>query len=138
MNGTCALCSVTAELIDSHFLPAALYKEMNDPAGPIKNMNAVTPKGTYQSGEQFHMPLLCQDCEIRFQQGGENRTLAMRYRSDGTYPLRELLRQSKSIYSNEGTSVYDAVAIADIKTDHLIYFAASIFWRAGVTSGLSL
>ena len=71
-------------------MPAALYQEMNDPNGPIKNMIVVTTRGTFQSAEQFHMPLLCQACEIRFQKGGENWTLENRYRSDGSFPLRDL------------------------------------------------
>jgi hypothetical protein len=51
MTGTCALCGNTATLIDSHFMPAALYQEMNDPNGPIKNMIVVTTRGTFQSAE---------------------------------------------------------------------------------------
>jgi len=134
MNGTCALCNCSAKLIDSHFLPAALYQEMNDPTGPIKHMIVVTPKGTFQSGEQFHMHLLCQTCEERFQTNGENWTLATRYRSDGTFPLRDLLRQSQPSNSTAETSVYEATSIAALEVDRLVYFAASILWRAGITA----
>jgi hypothetical protein len=78
------------------------------------------------------MPLLCQACEIRFQQGGENWFLAMRYRSDGAFPLRDLLKGATPLSSNGGTSVFDARSIGGVEVDKLLYFAASIFWRAGI------
>jgi hypothetical protein len=133
MHGVCALCGQAAALIDSHFLPAALYQEMNDPTGPIKSMVVVTPDGTFQSGAQFHMHLLCMECEIRFQQGGEAWTLRMRYRSDETFPLRDLLLKSSPSNSNAETRIYEATTVADLEIDQLVYFAASILWRAGIT-----
>lgn len=134
MTGTCALCGLNATLIESHFLPASLYQEMNDPTGPIKNMIVVTTDGTFQSPEQFSTPLLCQQCEIRFQQGGENWTLANRYRSNGTFPLRDMLlagTPERVIDSN--TRVYEADKVSGVNTEQLLYFTASLFWRAGVT-----
>lgn len=132
MTGNCALCGNVETLIDSHFMPAALYQELNDPAGPIKHMIVVTQKGTFQNPEQFHMPLLCQACEIRFQQGGEHWVLEMRYRSDGTFPLRDLLRGATRVSSNKETSVFDARPINGLDVDRRLYFAASIFWRSGI------
>jgi hypothetical protein len=134
MTGACALCGNTDSLIDSHFMPAALYQEMNDPKGPIKNMIVVTPQGTFQSPEQFHMPLLCQACEIQFQKGGENWTLANRYRSDGSFPLRDLLLSSTPETEREdGIKIYEARKVSGLMVDQLVYFAASLFWRAGIT-----
>lgn len=133
MQGTCALCGNTDTLIDSHFMPAALYQEMNDPKGPIRNMIVVTASGTFQSPEQFHMPLLCQACEIRFQKGGENWTLANRYRADGSFPLRDLLlRSTPETQRNDGTSIYEAGKVTGLMVEQLLYFAASLFWRAGI------
>ena len=134
MAGNCALCGNYGTLIDSHFMPAALYQELNEPAGPIQNMIVVTRKGTFQSPEQFHMPLLCQACEIRFQQGGENWVLAKRYRSDGSFPLRDLLQAATPVDSNGTSSVFDARSVTGVDVDRLLYFAASIFWRAGIAN----
>ena len=53
MTGSCALCGNYGTLLDSHFMPAACYPELNDPAGPIKHMIVMTRKGTFQSPEQF-------------------------------------------------------------------------------------
>lgn len=105
---------------------------MNEPTGPIQNMIVVRRDATFQSGEQFVMPLLCQACEIRFQQGGEDWVLGMRYRSDGSFPLRDLLVSAKAVDNNADSSVYDASAIAGIDIEKICYFAASLFWRAGI------
>jgi hypothetical protein len=133
MTGTCALCGNTAPLIDSHFMPAALYQDMNEPNGPIKHMIVVTMLGTFQSAEQFQMPLLCQACEIRFQKGGEDWTLANRYRSDGSFPLRDLLLSSTpETEKGDGTKIFEAANVSGLMIEQLIYFAASLFWRAGI------
>lgn len=133
MTGICALCGNTATLRDSHLMPAALYQEMNDPNGPIKNMIVVTTTGTFQSPEQFQMPLLCQTCEIRFQKGGENGTLANRYRSDGSFPLRDVLLASMPESTrSDRTNIYEAKKVKGLMVEQLVYFGASIFWRAGV------
>jgi hypothetical protein len=132
MIGVCVLCGKTDELLDSHFLPAALYRELNDPGGPIQQMIVITPDGTYQSGDQFSMPLLCQECEIRFQQGGEYWTLTHRWRPDGTYPLRDMLLATAPESSNANVKVYNARSVKGLEPEKLLYFAASIFWRAGI------
>jgi hypothetical protein len=80
------------------------------------------------------MHLLCQQCEIRFQQGGEDWTLAGRYRSDGTFQLRDLLLKSTPSNSKGETSVYEATSIPALDVDRLVYFAASILWRAGASA----
>lgn len=114
-------------------MPAALYQEMNDPKGPIKHMIVVTTSATFQSPEQFQMPLLCQACEIRFQTGGETWTLGNRYRSDGSFPLRELLMSSNpESQEADGTKIYEARKVKGLMVEQLLYFAASIFWRAGI------
>jgi hypothetical protein len=130
----CALCGTIAPLINSHFLPAALYQEMNEPTGSIQNMIVVRKDATFQSGEQFVMPLLCQACEIRFQQGGEDWVLGMRYRSDGSFPLRDLLVSSNAVDSNTDSSVYEVSSVAGLDIAKICYFAASLFWRAGIAN----
>jgi hypothetical protein len=133
MTGKCALCGTNASLIDSHFMPASLYQELLDPNGPIKQMIVLKKDKTHQSSEQFSMPLLCQPCEVRFQQGGENWTLGSRYRSDGSFPLRDMLLRATPIETKpENSRVYAARQVPGIDVEQLIYFAASLFWRAGV------
>lgn len=133
MVGDCALCGNAATLIESHFMPAALYQELLDPTGPIKQMIVLKRDKTHQSGEQFVMPLLCQACEKRFQQGGEDWTLANRYRSDGSFPLRDMLQRATPVEVRQDQSkFYEALKVSGLDVQQLIYFAASLFWRAGI------
>jgi len=133
MTGNCALCGDAATLIKSHFMSAALYQELLDPSGPIKQMIVLKKDKTHQSGEQFVMPLLCQPCEVLFQQGGENWTLANRFRSDGSFPLREMLRRATPVeVRQDGSKIYEAQKVSGLDVQQLIYFGASLFWRAGI------
>ena len=116
-------------------MPAALYQELLEPTDPIKQMIVLKRDKTHQSGEQFAMPLLCQDCEERFQRGGEDWTLANRYRSDGSFPLRDMLQRATpgEIRRDRFRSkVYEALKVSGLDVQQLIYFAASLFWRAGI------
>jgi hypothetical protein len=134
MTGTCALCGTNGTLLDSHFMPRSLYHELLEPGFAIKQIVVLRGDKTNQSAQQFSMHLLCQACEIRFQKGGEDWTLGNRYRSDGSFPLRDLLLNAvPSETKPDGSRVYEARAVAGLAVDQLIYFAASIFWRAGIT-----
>lgn len=134
-TSNCALCTTLAPLIDSHYMPAALYKELNDPGGDIPHMIVVKKNAaTVQNPSQISQPLLCQECEIRFQHGGENWVLARRYRSDGSFPLQKSLNAATPESANDKTRVYDLSTVKDVEIDRLTYFGASIFWRAAATN----
>jgi hypothetical protein len=133
MTGTCALCGLNEPLLDSHFMPRSLYQELHEPNFTIKQMIVLRADKTNQSGQQFSMHLLCQACEIRFQQGGEEWTLGNRYRSDGSFLLRDhLLNASPVEMKPDGSRVFEARTVAGLALDRLVYFAVSIFWRAGI------
>lgn len=132
-TGTCALCHELRPLLDSHFLPAATYKNLLDSNGPIKNM--IVSNGTVASEEskQVSQPLLCKDCEILFQQGGESWVLARRLMPDGKFLLRDILKAATPAQTTKnGDIVYEAASVPDLSPERLVYFAASIFWRGGV------
>jgi hypothetical protein len=74
------------------------------------------------------MPLLCHACEIKFQQGGEDWVLAMRYRSDGSFPLRSLLQAATPISSNKETSIFDARSINGLDVGQLLYISLRAFF----------
>ena len=115
MTGICALCGTNAPLLDSHFMPRSLYQELVEPSFAIKQMIVLKGDKTSQSSQQFSTPLLCQGCEIRFQQGGENWTLANRYRSDGSFPIRDLLLNASPIETKpDGSRVYEARTVAGL------------------------
>jgi hypothetical protein len=115
-------------------MPRSLYQELVEPNFAIKQMIVLKCDKTNQSSQQFSMHLHCQGCEILFQQGGEDWTLANRYRSDGSFPIRDLLLNASPIETKlDGSRIYEARTVRGLAIDQLVYFAVSIFWRAGVT-----
>jgi hypothetical protein len=129
----CALCLLNKPLLASHFLPAAIYKNLIDPTGPIKNMIASNLSKASEESKQVKQYLLCQDCEILFQQGGENWVLGRRLMPNGSFELRDLLRQATPVRTPEGASFFTLNTVPTVDNEQLPYFAASIFWRAAVT-----
>lgn len=127
----CALCLNVRPLLDSHLLPAAVYKNLLDPSGPIRNMIVSNGTTASERSNQVSQHLLCQDCEILLQQGGESWVLAKRLMPDGSFLLRDTLKAATpSRTTGNGDIVYEAATIKDIRAEQLLYFAASIFWRA--------
>ncbi len=129
----CALCLQSKPLLDSHFVPAAIYKNLMDPGGAIKNMIASNRSTASEQSRQVKQYLLCQDCEIRLQQGGESWVLARRFIPNGTFMLRDLLQQSTPAGARNGATFYTLSSVPTIEQPQLLYFGASIFWRAAVT-----
>lgn len=77
-------------------------------------------------------PLLCQQCEKRFDGNGEDWTMKHCYRGRGVFRLRQRLEQSVPIYTdNDGSIVYSASA-SGLDIDRLVYFCTSVCWRASV------
>lgn len=128
----CALCQQNKPLLESHFIPAAIYKNLIDPGGLIKNMVASNRSTASEESKQVKQYLLCQDCEIRFQQGGESWVLARRLMSDGTFLLRDLLQQTTAAGSKNGATFYTLNSVPGIEQERLLYFGVSVFWRAAV------
>lgn len=128
----CALCLESKPLLASHFLPAAIYKNLIDPAGPIKNMIASNLVTASEESKQVKQYLLCQDCEIRLQQGGENWVLGRRLMPNGDFELRDLLRKATPAVTQGDASFFALNTIPSVDKEQLLYFAASIFWRASV------
>jgi hypothetical protein len=131
----CALCLLNKPLLASHFLPAAIYKNLIDPTGPIKNMiasNLSTASTASEESKQVKQYLLCQDCEICFQRGGENWILGRRLMPNGGFELRDLLRQATPVGTQGEASFFALNTVPSFEREQLLYFAASIFWRAAV------
>lgn len=129
---TCALCLQNRPLLASHFLSAAIYKNLIDPSGLIKNMIASNLSKASEESKQIKQYLLCQDCEIRFQQGGENWVLARRLMPNGSFELRDLLQQAAPKGTRDGATFFTLDTVPTLDKEQLLYFAASIFWRAAV------
>lgn len=133
--GKCRLClKEGAELQDSHFFPAAIYKAMREENNPNPHPVVVTPNGAKQTSYQQKAPLLCRDCEQRFSTMGENWTLAHFLRGDGTFALAGILKSHTPVLGALGdqTKIYLTSSIPEIDRNALVYFAASMFWRGSI------
>ena len=130
-TGLCELCHEHSEMQDSHFIPKALYRlllcESRNPNSYLFSTN-----GVRQISRQATQYLLCANCETRFDHNGENWVMRHLYRGRGIFRLRSVLRQSNQVVNHEDTVIYSATSIPEIDIDKLVYFAASIFWRASV------
>lgn len=121
----CALCGKIAALCDSHFLPAGFYRRMNNP-------NLITTHAVRTTSRQARDYILCADCEMRFNQGGENFVLknAANWKN-GKFPLLEQLQSVRPIIQKGDMFGYSGVNL-NIDTNKLAYFAISYIWRAAI------
>src|SRR5664279_1064645 len=131
--GFCALCLQTKQLRDSHLLPAGVLRLLRDDS--LKNPNPFVMSLDYvgQTSCQAKQYLLCQDCEQRLSREGENWTIKHCYHeSDRSFPLRDLLKGETPILSGPSGCAYDASKIVGIDIERLVYFSASVIWRASL------
>jgi hypothetical protein len=130
---TCALCQQTRELQNSHLVPKGLYRLARAREGQ-HNPNPVilTSKVQRQTSYQAVRPLLCAECEQRFNRQGEDWVLKQCYRGYGVFRLRDLLRDSVPLHSNENLRIYNAATVPGVSIEKLVYFCISVFWRASV------
>ena len=131
MVGRCRLCLNDRELLESHFVPKALYRLVRagtKGAHPV----LVSADERRQTSRQAVQKLLCAECEKRFDQNGENWVLRHCYRGRGVFRLRELLNQAAPVHAGEEETIYSAYSVRGLEIDPLIYFCASVVWRASV------
>ena len=130
----CALCHRRLPLCDSHLLPKAIYRLLRKKAtsqGPVHFGDGYS----YSTDKQVTDYLLCLDCEARFQRLGEGWVLRQCYRGESRFRLRSTIQSIAPDRQNADIKVYSLTgnpAITPAESEMLIYFAMSVFWRAGV------
>jgi len=130
-TGHCRLCLQNRLLCDSHLMPRATYGLLRSPNRTNPNPVHITNgKDRVISSRQIKDYLLCEECERRFHSNGEDYVMANCYRGKNKFKLREALLRHIPMTSKLGISVYKAADIPEMDVTRLIYFAASIFWRA--------
>jgi hypothetical protein len=128
--GTCKLCETErVRLLESHLMPAGFFRRL---LSEEKNPHPLllSEKGVRTSSEQVTDNVLCEKCETRFHENGEDYTLRKAADKDGFPLLEELL-----INASGGEKDFRKSTITDspgIKRDQLVYFALSVFWRAAI------
>jgi hypothetical protein len=88
----------------------------------------------YTTAKQFKDYLLGECCEELFRINGEDWVIPNSYRGPGQFAFRDALLRSKPFLEQDDSRVYAAASIPGLDMDKVIYFAASVFWRAAVHS----
>jgi hypothetical protein len=131
--GKCKLClRDDIELQWTHFLPAGVYKIVRDDGSPKPDPFSVTKRGAAQTSNQLRKHLLCECCEQRLHQDGENWVLRHCLRPDGTFKLVQILASSTPSAGDERIKIYVAAQIPQVKVSAIAYFATSVFWRGSI------
>ncbi len=131
--GTCKLCqSQGVELRDSHLLPKAGYRLITKSQGgdaPVLMNSEIT----ISKDEQVRGHVFCKDCEDLFSKNGERWVLKKCYRDGEGFALKDALDAAEPEYDDGNLlKVYAATKLAEIDIPKLVYFAASVFWRASI------
>jgi hypothetical protein len=134
ISGICGLCLHHRKLHDSHLVPAAAYKPLRSAKSTNPHPLVVTDTSAYQTSRQAKDYLLCFDCEQRFHARGENWVLSHSYRAPGKFKFKKILRSNDPMFSGPDGAIYAAGAIPELDMNQVIYFGASVFWRAAVHS----
>lgn len=116
--------------MDSHFLPASIYKLCRDTEtgqNPILVGGGVSRHSTGQISDY----VFCADCEKRLNQKGEYWVHLNMARPEG-FLIRDALEKIAPSISGDNIAAYESGAIPSIDIDQLSYFGLSIFWRAAV------
>lgn len=128
----CPLCGNPGVLQDSHLLPRALDKLCRAPEKENPNPVVLTPNRTIKISRQVRDRLLCLDCEKRLNRQGEDWVMEHCHRSPEEFKLRTVLKETKPVYVWDDCAFYMSLQNDKINTAALVYFAASVFWRAAV------
>jgi hypothetical protein len=133
--GTCALCRAVAPLCDSHLMPTAVFRLLRRLAGTNRHPIVFGPGYAYQTSRQMKAHLLCRDCEARFDQRGEKWVMANCHRGANSFKLRTAITSRPPDELWKDIRVYSLTnnpILGQSAADMLVYFALSVFWRAGV------
>jgi hypothetical protein len=129
--GDCNLCKRHRRLCVSHLLPRGVYVHSRGPGDSLPYI--ATAAGERPSQHQYKQHLLCSECEDRFNENGEKYVLGLMNSRNQTFPLRNILNQSRATASAHW-SQYSAADTPTIDREKLAYFGLSVFWRASVAT----
>ena len=129
--GSCALCKNTAELQESHLMAAGFYRLLREEVSSNPNPIVISGGRSRATSDQVKRGFLCRACEQRLNDNGENYVLANCARQDGGFGLRGIWVQTNPFHQEEEFAIYDLCHLPGV-ADQLLYFGASVFWRASV------
>jgi hypothetical protein len=129
--GQCRLCHKEKELMDSHLVSKAAYKQIHGP-GPEDHPFVVNVDKAVQTPDQITGYVLCSKCEQKLNRGGEKAFFGYCLRHDGSFRLLAELRKQKIFYEDDNFIFYRVPQSLRRIISQLAYFGVSIFWRSSV------
>jgi hypothetical protein len=123
-NEPCVLCLRALPLIDSHFLPAGLYRRLRTPNEKNQNPILTSRVRAVQIGFQMAEPLLCSDCDGLFSKRGEAYVLP-RIRQKSTFPFLDQLKVALEVYRSQEWNIYSGEAVG-FDMEKIAYFGVSL------------
>ena len=134
-EGICRLCKQHRILRESHLLPAYLYKQRRLPDRKNPNPVIVTPESARTSSNQVKDYVLCHGCEGLFNKNGETWMSQYGFLAPGKFKLQEAMRRTAPLARIQNANLISgARALSPEALAKLVYFSASVFWRAAVHS----
>jgi hypothetical protein len=94
----------------------------------------ITTKMMMPTSRQTKHYLLCEDCEARLNQDGENWVLPTLATVAGAFPFFSLLQKQEPLFTLPDVTAYAVSNNLTINKKALIHFALGIFWKASVHS----
>lgn len=129
--GTCRLCGISAQLLQSHLIPAEVYRHIRASTGKNRNPALISETCIITTSRQAKQALLCAGCENLFNNRGERWTLSQMRRQDRKFELKAYVQNVCNPIVRVGdTTLMNGPA----RIDQIAYFALSVFWRAAVAS----
>ena len=129
--GTCKLCLQQKEIVDSHLMPAGVFRLLRGTKWSNPNPAVITTDWIGQSSQQVTDYVFCSDCEHAFNTGGE-RWLISRLARTENFPLYEVIAKYEPLYAEDDFSVYHGAVIKEIDADQITHFGMGIFWKAAI------
>ena len=129
-TGTCKYCLEQKPLVESHLVPRAVY----DLCGVKGEFVMLTARVVSYTARQRKHSLLCRDCDAAMSVDGEDWTIPLLARMDGTFPLYDLLQKIPPDYADAQVAGYSVSRNPEIDVFKLTHFGVGVFWRASVHS----
>ena len=129
---SCGLCKAVRLLCSSHLLAAAFYKPLRKDGARNPNPVILSQESTYTTSKQMQEYLLCEECEHRLKISGEDWMMTNSYWGPGQpFAFRDVMLREAPVEVQGVRRVYACAQVPSLDMDKLVYFAASVFWRAG-------
>lgn len=128
----CKLCLLERDLQQSHLIPAAVYRLLNDDRTSNPNPVLVTTRTIVQTSMQTKAHLLCKDCEQLLSKRGEGKICPLLARADGSFPFFQYLCSVAPDTAFNEMMAFAAARNFLIPVTALTHFALGIFWKAAV------